>query len=137
MYDSMYEKPDPEKDSKPQFTWSCPYDGCKKYIATWTENGMRILREKHLTAHRKQDKADGTLAGALAKLRQKDLNKLDVTLIDIGFLKTRGIKIDENIILDFSIEERPSKTELSQRQWAEILERIWSRSSTYGTKERT
>ena len=118
---------EPESESKsigPSHTWSCPYDGCKKYIACWSATGLNYLREEHVSKHRQQEKADSTLVAALARLRERNPNKLPVSLTDIGFLKTRGIKLDDDIELDFSVDDKPSKTELSQKTWAKILETV-------------
>lgn len=126
------------KDNGPRFTWDCDHPGCRKYIACYTQHGLNILREEHISTHRREQKSDTESKQILDRIRDKNINKLDLTLTDIGFLKTRGIKIDEDINLDFSIAEQPSKSEgLSQKEWAEILERAFQRSSVYGIKDKT
>lgn len=120
------EAPGPERDSGPRFTWSCPHDGCKKYIACYTEKARRYLTEEHLQTHRKQLVDAGAMAGVIRTLLAKNPNELHLSLTDIGFLKSRGIKADDpDIFLDLGIEHKPSKTKISQQFWKEILENLW------------
>lgn len=124
------EAPGPEKDSGPRFTWSCPHDGCKKYIACYTEKARRYLTEEHLQVHRRELVDREATARVLQVLLAKNQNELHLSLTDIGFLKSRGIKADDqNILLDLNIEYKPSKTKILQRVWKEILEKLWQQTN--------
>lgn len=108
------------------YPWNCPRDGCKKFIMAYTEGGLRSLVEEHMAQHTREDRQQVQQSTAIALFRPPvDYNTLKVTSRDLGFLKTRGIKIDEKIELDLSIEPKPTKEELPVRIWAEVLERAW------------
>jgi hypothetical protein len=111
--------------------WNCPRPGCKKFIAAYTEGGIRALSEEHIDQHIREDHEAQKRAVALEYVGpRKNYNILNVTLTDIGFLKTRGVAIDSGVELDLSIEPKPTTEELPQRKWAAALGRAWLRSST-------
>lgn len=80
-----------------------------------------------MSQHRQEDRDRGNVAAAIVKFNPPDYNTLKVTAADIGFLKTRGIKIDDHIKIDRTAIPKPSKEELSQSLWAKILDRAWGR----------
>jgi hypothetical protein len=89
---------------------------------------MRALAEEHLAQHAREDREENLRKTAITLYRPlKDYNTLNVTARDIGFLKTRGVSLDDKIELDLSIEPRPSTNFLSRRLWTEILEAAWTR----------
>jgi len=107
----------------PKLEWTCPRLGCKKYILAYTQNGLNLFIEEHLSQHRQEDRERGETVAAIVKFRPPDYDTLRVTAIDIGFLKTRGIAIDDKIVFDPTIIPKLSKNELSQSRWSEILDR--------------
>jgi hypothetical protein len=112
----------------PQFKWDCTRLACKKFIAAYTESGMKMLIEEHLAQHRREDMEQGMLSASVSLFRgPRNHNVLRVTPTDMGFLKTRGIKIDDQMEVDLVSEPKPSKDELAlgQRLWARILHSAW------------
>lgn len=126
-------------EEQPKFEWSCPRLGCKKYIVSYTERGMRLLSEEHILQHMREDRESPTLgqitqkineevkakSDALAIVEEKDYNILKLTAVDIGFLKTRLIKIDDQIEYDPAQDPRPTNDELNQWLWRRILDKVW------------
>ncbi len=108
--------------------WHCPRPGCKYFITCYTEGGMRSLSEMHTDQHYREDRAAGARSTAIVLgLPIKDYGVLKMTTQDMAFLKTRHIKIDDKIEHDECLEPKPTTAELSQRQWARVLERTWNR----------
>ena len=108
--------------------WSCPRPGCKKFIAAYTDSGLRALSEEHMEQHLREDREAQKRAVALEYIGpKKNYDVLNLTLVDIGFLKTRGIAIDDGVELDLSIEPKPTTGEFPQRKWAAVLEKAWLR----------
>src|ERR1035437_5353613 len=114
-----------------KYNWSCPRPDCRRTIVTFTEGGMRLLSQEHILQHMREDRKAAeqtmlqermaTLHGVTAKSMQggqlshaieviypKDYDTLKLTLVDRGFLKTRGVLVDGKIELDSS-DPRPSK----------------------------
>ena len=116
------------------YEWSCDRPGCKASFATFSQQAIDQMREEHLYQHRQEDadteqqiaereREARELAEALNLLTKKNYNCLKLTGLDLSFLKTRHIKIDdEDIEFDPSLESKPTKDFLPQKQWAEILE---------------
>jgi hypothetical protein len=91
----------------------------------YSESGLRALVEEHMSQHFREDREQIQQTTALALFRPpQDYNVLKLTAHDMGFLKTRGIQVDESD-WDLSADEKPSKTKLSQSLWASILEKAW------------
>jgi hypothetical protein len=107
------------------FEWTCQRIGCKKFIGTYTERGLNLLVEDHMSQHQREDTERGVMSTAMAVFVRKDYNVLRLTPVDMGFLKTRGIKIDDETEVDLVSTPKPSKTELGQRLWARILHNSW------------
>jgi hypothetical protein len=110
---------------------------------------MRLLSQEHILQHMREDRKAAeqtmlqermaTLHGVTAKSMQggqlshaieviypKDYDTLKLTLVDRGFLKTRGVLVDGKIELDSS-DPRPSKDKdsLGQGAWYRILCDAW------------
>lgn len=95
-----------------RFEWVCPRQECRKYIGAYTDQGMRSLRDQHIAQHMREDRAveiqniqPKALPEAKPELpfviKERDYNILLMSKSDLAFLKTRGIKVDdENIQLD-------------------------------------
>lgn len=90
-----------------KFEWKCPRQHCVKEIIAYTERGMRLLAEEHIYKHIREDreKAANMLEGkqeqtAMTIYEPKDYDILKLTRSDIGFLRTRGIAIDDNIVIE-------------------------------------
>lgn len=87
-----------------RFQWRCPRAECKgkEPIYSYTEMSLDSLIRIHEMEHefervrniRKFDEAKRT------QEKPKDYNCLKITVIDIGFLKTRGVKIDDDMELE-------------------------------------
>lgn len=96
-------------DGLQRFEWTCPRTGCRKYILSWTDSGLQKLKGFHLDQHFKEDiqTAEDRLASAQRKFEAtppktvEQLTKLHLTFQDVCFLKTRYIKIDENIEVEW------------------------------------
>lgn len=113
-----------------KFKWKCPHDGCDAYVQCHTETYLKIAKEEHSAWHKKEEKAKSTLAAALADLRNRPADRLSLTLTDIGFLKTRGIKIDDDMDIDL-VERKPNyDRDIDQVTWKEILNRCIKTSQT-------
>jgi hypothetical protein len=93
-----------------KFEWICPRQECRKLITSYTEGGMRLFRDKHIDQHMNEDRAvepqpirkpeQKKLPPAPIVIKEQDYNILRLTSVDKGFLKTRGVRIDENCVLD-------------------------------------
>jgi hypothetical protein len=112
--------------------WQCPREGCDRFIMAYSKSGIEKLIEEHLYVHSQQDREDElkrrqeeveNLTKELASIQpNKNDNLLVLTAQDIAFLKTRHIKIDEDIEFDPCLELKPSKGFLPQALWKKILE---------------
>jgi hypothetical protein len=115
-----------------EHTWSCSHPGCKKFIMAYTEGGLRALTDEHVAQHVREDRENQHIRDQAIEYigPRRNHNILELTLADIGFLKTRGIALDDKIELDLAHDPKPSSSiGLGQRQWARILDRAWSRES--------
>lgn len=85
-----------------KFEWLCPVKGCKKQITAWTDLGMRLLAEEHLYQHKREEREEARQEPptTMQVYKPKNYDILLLTKTDIEFLKTRGIAVDENIVLD-------------------------------------
>ena len=96
-------KGEPE-DNQQRFEWSCPRQGCRKYILSWTARGLELARNTHLEMHWQQDKE--RLAESIANfekrgpLPQERYNKLILSEHDINMFETHHIKIDEDCVIE-------------------------------------
>lgn len=118
----------------PNYEWKCPREGCKKFIVAYTEGGLRTLSEEHIYQHMREDRERGEITKSIILFRPPDYDILQVTATDIGFLKARGIALDDKIVIDRSIIPQPSKTELRQSAWAKILDRALGIGEKNGTE---
>jgi hypothetical protein len=99
--------------------WKCPVAGCKYEFKAYGEESFRTLKELHLDAHAKEEKKAAAQASinflknkaefearlfneakssetlATVHIPKKDYNKLELTVADKAFLKTRGIKVED------------------------------------------
>lgn len=126
------------EDAGPNYEWTCPRAGCKRVINAFSERGMKLLAEEHINQHMREDRematvtkvvpAPTTKLDALSVLKNKNYDILELTPVDIGFLKTRGIKTD-GIEIDLVSEYKNSKSELNQKRWGEILDAAMGRDS--------
>lgn len=94
---------------------------------SYTETGMYKFKEEHMLQHSREDKEILQAATEAIEYASpgRNYNNLQLTLIDMGFLKTRGIALDDQVELDLN-DPKPSKTELHQGQWSRILNSAWS-----------
>jgi hypothetical protein len=113
----------PKGPADPQHRWSC--HRCRKYIVAFTAGGLAVLADEHMEQHRREDKERGQMTMAMAVFRPKNYDVLSLTPEDFGFLKTRGIALDDKIEVDLTSERSPSEGELDQATWADILRRAW------------
>lgn len=85
-----------------RFIWTCPIKGCPDpELGSYSELALATMVRNHTTSHNLQEirrVLEYDIAQKKAEV-QKDLNKLEITVIDIGFLKTRGIAIDDDMEL--------------------------------------
>jgi hypothetical protein len=73
-----------------KFEWKCPHPGCIYSISAYSDSGLKTMRGFHEDVHkRERDFVLGTMPAP-----PKDINKLDLTVADKAFLKTRGIRED-------------------------------------------
>jgi len=72
--------------------WKCPRENCDFSFTAVTEIGVRALSERHLKSH-------GPEPPPKPKTPE-EYEILKINRVDIGFLKTRGIKLDDKIVLD-------------------------------------
>lgn len=110
-----------------KYEWKCPREGCKKFIVAYTEGGLRALAEEHIYQHMREDRlaSDSPAVKSTVLFRPPDYNTLRLAAADIGFLKTRGVALDDKIVLDPSIKNRPTNESLKQSLWVQILDRAW------------
>src|SRR5271166_5171950 len=82
-------------------TWRCSVKGCKDpEISSYSEVGLDTLIRFHTEEHKLEEiRRVREFDEAQKKQVKKDLSKLQITVIDIGFLKTRGIAIDDDMEL--------------------------------------
>ncbi len=88
-----------------KFEWKCPRAECERNppIFSYSKDGLQALVNVHnmeheFTRRRHIKEFDEALAKAKVE-KPKDYNKLPINVIDIGFLKTRGIKVDDDMEL--------------------------------------
>lgn len=107
--------------------WHCPR--CGRGVFAYTEGAFKSMCDVHIAQHIRDDEKERQKAQAMTTAIQvfipKDYDRLILTPTDIGFLRTRGIKIDDQIELDLISKHSPSKTELDQVRWARILHNAW------------
>lgn len=79
------------------FEYECPI--CKKKIVAWTQRALRDITEDHEYRHRRET---GEFHNAVTEpgtsiivYEERNYDILPLTAADIGFLKTRHIKVDE------------------------------------------
>jgi hypothetical protein len=116
--------PSEPPDGLKRYEWKCPRSGCKKFIMAYTEGGLQTLREMHLNDHVKEDRAATARFQEALKKTSRDYNKLILTWEDINFLTTRGIRIDEQIEYDPTLERHVCFEERQPKNWFKILERL-------------
>jgi hypothetical protein len=96
-------------DGLQSFEWSCPRQGCRKYILSWTQTGLDKSKQYHLEQHFKEDmqSARDRLDSAQKKFENQppktsnDYQKMNLTFQDVCFLKTRHISIDEDMEIEW------------------------------------
>lgn len=93
---------------------------------SWTEGGSKSLSEGHLYDHEKENRENMVkFQEALKAAPPRDYNKLKIAYSDLTFLKTRGIKIDDDIEYDPTVKYEPYEGPgMSQRLWRQILEKF-------------
>lgn len=97
---------EPSKPYDPRnWGWSCPH--CDYYGHYYSESGRSAFAEQHLRGHgaKLPENAPVKTPGQLMQewsekvlgipLPPKDYNKLELTVADKSFLKTRGVSIKE------------------------------------------
>lgn len=104
------------------YEWNCLRPGCKKFIMAYTQQGLHLLTEEHMYQHDREDRESRRNKAIEYTGPKKDYNILKMTLQDIGFLKTRGIKLDDQIEIDLSLDSKPTSDKLSPKIWAKILD---------------
>lgn len=101
------------EDSK-EYRWECPYRDCKFFLLQYVQEGFEEKKRDHLDKHLAAMKAERAEREAKLQAREKqqkllkesnadvikDYNKLRLTITDAGFLMTRGIKLDEDCIVN-------------------------------------
>jgi hypothetical protein len=129
-------------------SWTCPRVDCQKTVRAYSQIALTVLIDAHIRVHTREDdklkrifqhnaldrvsklaepKPEPVVPMAIQMIEQpKDYNVLKLSLTDIGFLKTRGIALDDKIELDLVTEYREAKTELDQVRWSRILNSAWS-----------
>lgn len=114
---------DPGRPSLTQkYEWKCPRKGCIREIVSWTAKGLQLLIEAHQRDHEAKDH-EGMVKFQKALTPISDYNKLTVSWSDITFLRTRGIKIDNDIVYDPTVAYLPYEGPgLLQITWRRILE---------------
>lgn len=79
------------------FEWTCPT--CRKLVMTWTQKALRDEMEHHEYRHRKEEEElrrnSEVNETAMVVYEEKNYDILPLTVIDVGFLRTRHIKVDE------------------------------------------
>jgi hypothetical protein len=82
-------------------TWRCPVKGCKDpEISSYSEVGLDTLIRFHTEEHKLEEiRRIREFDQAQKKQIKKDISKLQITVIDMGFLKTRNIAIDDDMEL--------------------------------------
>lgn len=110
------------------FEWTCKRNNCKRFIMAWTEKGLQLEIDRHLDQHRRDDIQAGNHSVALTVYKRSNYETLLVNATDAGFLRTRGIKLDDSIIIDETLGYQVSDTELSLSRWAKILDAAWEES---------
>lgn len=103
-----------------KFEWNCPYPNCKYYFKGFGQSSLDAMRELHLGNHKRdqfmqekgitpsspmareenptvEDLADWAkrIGKTIVEKSPEEYEKLDLTVTDKAFLKTRGISIDE------------------------------------------
>ena len=82
----------------PKYKWKCPRLGCKKEFMTYTEGALQSLINIHERDHANETADNIKKYEELKKiLPPRNPNKLVLNPLDITFLKTRHIKIDEDM----------------------------------------
>jgi len=103
------------------FEWTCKRDGCKRFLMAWTDKGLQMEIERHMDRHYQEDVLAGIQSTALTLYKRPNYETLLINTSDAGFLRTRHIKLDDDIIIDETLGYQASKTELSQQVWYKIL----------------
>ena len=114
----------------PKFRWDCPHKNCKREIVAWSKNGLDRLAEMHLDEHYKEhrDRIAKIETALSVKKKPEEYQKLRVNWADIGFLKTRGIAIDEDVIYD-KLQPYHAQWEEEVLNWRKLLEAAWPLNS--------
>ncbi len=107
------------------FEWTCKRDGCKRFLMAWTEKGLQIEIDRHMEQHQREDVEVGVRSTALTTYKRSNYETLSISMTDAGFLRTRLIKLDDDIVIDESPRYQASKTELARHRWAAILDAAW------------
>lgn len=87
------------------FSWVCPRLGCRKIVRAWHEKSFNDEKNRHLDQHFLIDRSEAD--AAFERIKQavysfqakppEHYNKLILPWIDIAFLISRGIRIDDDI----------------------------------------
>jgi hypothetical protein len=101
----MFESHEERQDGLQRFEWHCPRQQCRYHISSWSEKGVFDAKKRHLNEHFRQDTEfiSASLAEArerfanMAPKRPEDYQTMKLTWLDITFLKTRGIAIDDDM----------------------------------------
>jgi len=97
-------------DQHRRFEWRCPYPGCKYLFLGYGPASIEAMRDLHLGNHKRDQfliekgiKPSMPLASTevptieepLPTKTPEEYEKLEITVADKAFLKTRGISIKE------------------------------------------
>lgn len=85
-----------------KFVWRCPRAGCDREIHSYTESSLDALANIHRRMHVEETIQNiRTFEEAKALAPPKDYNKLVINRTDLGFLKTRGILLDQDMEISY------------------------------------
>jgi hypothetical protein len=96
----------------PLLEWRCPrWPACKKEIIAVSEAGLRVLSEQHMDQHYREDRDKRQDTEDTSSIESdKDYSVLNITAQDVGFLRTRHIKIDDDMEVSWSSNRSQSKS---------------------------
>lgn len=92
---------EPPRDMIPKHTYKCPRLGCKYETTSYTLNGMMRLADEYRAQHKREDDERSKSYVFIPKT-PKEYEVMNLTPQDLGFLKTRGIKVDHPLKMDYS-----------------------------------
>jgi hypothetical protein len=83
------------------YEWKCPHPDCKYVVTAYGSSSFEVLKELHLDKHvREAQKLLENFEKNRPEFEKtltttKNYDKFELTEFDKGFLKTRGIKVEE------------------------------------------